>query len=114
LRALTKNPENDSEMKNETDDRALHRMAIVHDLLEMWQGRQTLCAIEKESRTQNKQIPTVGYLSTTEDIVNASWSLFQPDGVAAFKLPERSPLPPPLSAKDFPGGQTLTLNVRRI
>jgi hypothetical protein len=34
--------------------------------------------------------------------------------VAGFKLSERSPLPPPLSTKDLPGGRTEILNVRRI
>jgi len=47
-------------------------------------------------------------------IVKASWSLFQHDGVAAFKLSERSPLPPAVSAKDLPGGRTHILNVHRI
>jgi hypothetical protein len=56
----------------------------------------------------------VGYISDTEESVKASWSLFQHDGAAAFKLSERSPLPPALSAKDLPGGQTQILNVRRI
>jgi len=59
----------------------------------------------------------VGYISDTEEIVKASWSLFQHDGAAAFKLSERSPLPPPLSAKDLPGGRTEIFNVpwiRRI
>jgi hypothetical protein len=31
-----------------------------------------------------------------------------------FKLLERSPLPPALSGKDLPGGQTEIINVRRI
>jgi len=56
----------------------------------------------------------VGYILNTEEIVKASWSLFQHDGAAAFKLSERSPLPPALSAKDIPGGRTQILNVRRI
>jgi len=47
-------------------------------------------------------------------MVNASWSLFQHDGAAAFKLSERCPLPPPLSVKDLSGGQTPILNARRI
>ena len=34
--------------------------------------------------------------------------------MAAFKLLEISPLPPPLSAKNLPGGQPQILNVRRI
>jgi hypothetical protein len=56
----------------------------------------------------------VGYILDTEEIVKASWSLFQHDGAAAFKLSERSPLPPALSAKNLPGGRTQILNVRGI
>jgi len=110
----TLNTENNSEMKKEAEERKLHRMAKVHDFLEMWQGSQNLCATQKESRTQNKQMTTVEYISDTEEIVKASSSLFQHDGAAAFKLSERSPLPPALSAKDLPGGRTQILNVRRI
>ena len=62
----------------------------------------------------NKQLTVIGYISDTEEIVNASWSLFQHDGVAALKLLEKSLVPPALSAKDLPGGQTQVLNVRRI
>jgi hypothetical protein len=57
---------------------------------------------------------TVGYISDTEEIVNASWSLCQHDGAAAFKLSERSPLPPALSAKDLPGGRIQLINVRSM
>jgi len=89
-------------------------MAKVHDFLEMWQGSQNLRATQKESRAQSEQMTAVGYISDTEKIVKPSWSLFQHDGAAAFKLSERSPLLPPLSAKDLPGGQTRILNVRRI
>jgi len=56
----------------------------------------------------------VGYTADTEMTVKASWLLFQHDGVAAFTLAERSPLPPPLSAKDLPGVQTQILNDHRI
>jgi len=56
----------------------------------------------------------VGYISDPEEIVKASWSLFQHDGAAAFKLSARSPLPPALSAKNLPGGRTQILNVCRI
>jgi len=55
-----------------------------------------------------------GYISYMEEIIQASWSLFQHDGEAAFRLSERSPLPPGLSAKDLPGGQTQIINVRQI
>jgi hypothetical protein len=42
---------------------------------------------------------TVGYISATEEIFKAFWSLFQHDGAAAFKSSERSPLPPALAAR---------------
>jgi len=106
--------ENNSEMKKEVEERKLRRMAKVHDILEMWQDSQNLRATHKEHCAQNKQMTAVGYISDMEEIVKASWSLFQHDGAAAFKLSERSPLPPPLSAKDLPGGRTQILNVRRI
>jgi len=108
------NTENDSEMKKEVEEMILHRMAKVHDFLEMWQGSQNLCATQKESRAQNKQMTAIGYISDTEEIVKASRSLFQYDGAAAFTLSEKSPLPPALSAKDLPGGRTQIFNVRRI
>jgi len=101
-------------MKKEAEETKLHRMAKVHDFLEMWQGSQNLHATQKEDRTQNKQMTTVGYISDTEEIIKESWSLFQHDGAAAFRLSERSPLPPPLSAKNLPGGRTERFNVHRI
>jgi hypothetical protein len=56
----------------------------------------------------------VGYILDTEEIIKASWWLFQNDGGAAYKLSERSRLPPGLSAKDLPAGRTQIINVRRI
>jgi hypothetical protein len=106
--------DNDMEMKRKTEEKKLHRMAKVHDFLEMWQGSQTLRATQNESRAQNKQMTAVGYISDTEEIVKASWSNFHLDGAAAFKLSETSPVPPAVSAKDLPGGLTQVLNVRRI
>jgi hypothetical protein len=93
----TMNTENDSEMRKDAEERKLHRIAKVHDFLEMWQGSQNLSATQKESRAHNKEMTAVGYISDPEEIVQASWSLFQHNGVAAFKLSERSPLPPALS-----------------
>jgi len=110
----TRHTETDSEMKKEAEERKFHRMAKVHDFLEMWQGSQNLRATQKESHAQNKQMTAVGYISDSEESVKASWSLFQHDGAAAFKLSERSPLPPALSAKDLPGGRTQILNVHQI
>jgi len=104
--------DNDLELKREAEVRKLHRMAKVHDFLEMWQGSQNLRTTQKESRAQNKQLTAVGYISDMEESVKASWSLFRPDGAAACKLSERSPLPPALSAKELAGGRTQVLNVR--
>jgi len=102
------------EMKREVEEKKLHRMAKVHDFLEMWQGSQNLRATQKESRARKKQMTAMGYIPDTEEIVKASWSNFQYDGAAAFKLSEKSPVPPALCAKDLPGGQTQVLNVRQI
>jgi hypothetical protein len=56
----------------------------------------------------------VGSISDTEEIVKGSWSNIHHDGAAAFQLPEKSPVPPALSAKNLPGGRTQVLNVCRI
>jgi len=111
---VTTDPDNDSEMKKEAEERKLHRMAKVYNFLEMWQGSQNIHVPQNESRTQNKQITAVGYISNTEEIVRASWSLFHQNGSATFKLSERSPLRPALSANDLPGGRSQILNVCRI
>jgi len=103
---------NDLQMKREAEEITLHRMAKVYEFLEMWQGSQNLCATQKESHTQNKQMTAVGNTSDTEEIINASWSNYQHDGKAAFELLERSPLPPALSAKDLPRRRTQVLDVR--
>jgi len=49
-----------------------------------------------------------------EEIVKAPWSPFHHDGAAAFKLSERSPLPPALSAMVVVGGRTQMVIVCRI
>jgi hypothetical protein len=101
-------------MKKEVEERKLHRMAKLHDFLEMWQGSQNLLATQKESHAQNIQLTTVGYILDPEEIVQASWSLFKHDGSAVFKLSDRSPLPPALLAKDLPRGWTQNWNVCQI
>ena len=89
-------------------------MTEVHDFLEMRQGSQNLRATQKESHAQNKQMTAVGYISDTEDIINASWSNFQHDGAAGYELSERLPLQPALSAKNLPGGRTQVFIVHLI
>jgi hypothetical protein len=102
---------NNMEMKREVEQKKLHRMAKIHDIWKIWQGSQNLRATQKQSHAQNNIMTAIGYISDTKEIVNTSWSLFQHDGVAAFKLPEKSPVPPALSANDCPGGLTEILNV---
>jgi hypothetical protein len=80
----------------------------------MWQGSQNICATEKESHGQKKQMTAAGYISDTKDIIKASWSKFQHDGAAAFELSEISPLAPALSARGLPGGETELLKVCQI
>jgi len=46
---------------------------------------------------KTRAMPAVGYISDMQQIVKASWSVFQRDGMAAFKLSERSLFPPGLS-----------------
>jgi len=66
----------------------LHRIAKVYNFLEMWQGSQNLHATERKYCAQNKQRAAVGYISDTEEIIKASWSLCQNDGVAAYIMLE--------------------------
>jgi hypothetical protein len=102
------------EIKREAEEKRLHRMAKVPDILEMWQGNQTLRGTQEESRAQIKQMTAVRYMSDTEEIVTASWSNLDHDGAAAFKLSEKSLVPPALFAMDLQGGRTQVLNVRLI
>ena len=106
--------DNDMEMKREAEEKKLHPMAKVHDVLEMRQCSQNLRATQTECRAQNRQMTAVGYIPDTDEIVKASWSHFQHDGGAALKLSEKSPVPPALSAKDLPGEGTQVLNTHQI
>lgn len=54
------------------------------------------------------------YHSDTDKMVEASWSSFQHDGAPVYKLSERSPLLPALSAQDLTEGQIQGWNVCRI
>jgi len=106
--------ENDMEMNREMEEKKLHRTAKVHNLLGMWQGSQNVWATQKESRTQNKQMTALRYISDTEEIVKATDSNFEHDVAAGFKLSEKSLVPPALSAMDLSGEGTQVLNVRWI
>jgi hypothetical protein len=59
-------------------------VAKVHDFLEMWQASRNLLGTQKESGVQHNGMTAVGYISDTEEIVKASWLLFQHEGAAAF------------------------------
>jgi len=102
------------ELKKEAEARKLHTTAKVHKFLKMWQCSQNLRATQKKSLSPIKQITAVRYISDTKETIKASWSNFQHDGAAAFKLSEWSPIPPAVSTKDLPGGRTQVSNVRRI
>jgi hypothetical protein len=87
---------------------------MVHDFLEMWQGSQTLRATQMECCSQNQQMTAIGYISDTEQIIQASLMNFHYNTVATFKLLENLPVPPALSAKNLPGGRTQVLNICQV
>jgi len=99
-------------MKKEVEERKWHRMAKVDDSLEVWQGCENRCATEKKFSAQNKQMVTVRYIPDTEEIVEASWSLFKHDRAAAFTLSERSPFATRFVCKHLLGVRTQILHVR--
>jgi len=78
----------DAKIIKDVEETTLHRMAKVHNLLEMWHGNLNLRATQKKSRPQNTQTTAVGYISDMEEIVKVFWSLLQHDGAAAFELSE--------------------------
>jgi hypothetical protein len=106
--------ENHTKMKKVVEERTPYRMAKVHDFLAMQQGSQNLRATKKESPAQHKQRTALEYIMDTNQMSNTSWSLFEYNGAAAFKLSEGSPLPPHVSVNDLPGRQIEILNVHRI
>jgi len=108
------NTENDSEMKEEAEERKFQWMAKVDDFLDMWQGTRNLHATQEKNCAQNDQMTAVHYISDREEIFKSPCSHFHHDGAAAFKSSERSPWSPALSPKDLAGGQTQILNVCRI
>jgi len=108
----TTNIANDLELKREVEERTLHRMAKVHEMLAMWQGSQNLGATQMLSCSRNEPMTPIRNISDTGAIVKASWSLFQHDAVATFKLSEGSPLSPALLSKDLPGEWTVIFNAR--
>jgi len=103
--------ENNCKVKRVAEERKSPRMAKVHNFLERWQCSQTICAMQEESHTQNKNITATGYISDTAEIIKAFCTNGQLDGVAGFELPERPPLPPVSSATTLPGRRTQLINV---
>jgi hypothetical protein len=93
-----KETQNDVELKKVVEEKILQRMTKVHNYLEMWQGNQNLHVTQKKSRGQYKQMTAIGHISDTEKIIKASCSHLQHVPVTAFKLSERSLLPPSSSA----------------
>jgi hypothetical protein len=48
------NTDNDLEIQREVEQKILHRMAKVHDVMEMQQGSKNVCTAWIESRGRNK------------------------------------------------------------
>jgi hypothetical protein len=67
----TTNTENDSEMKKEAEERKLHRMAKIHDFLDV-AGQPNSRATQKEFHAQNMEMTAIGYISDMVVIVKAS------------------------------------------
>jgi len=107
----TINTENDMEMMREVEERTLHRVGMVNDLWEISQCSRNVRTKQNESRAQDQQMTPSRYISDTEDIDKACRSNIESDGVAAFKLSEKSPVPPALSAKNLLEGRTEVLIV---
>jgi hypothetical protein len=61
----TTEAEHNIQLQREAEERKLHRMAKVHDILEMWQGSQNIRATQRESRAQNTQNTAIGYILDT-------------------------------------------------
>jgi len=89
-------------------------MAKVYDFLEIMQDSHNLCATQKEFHAQNKQMTVMWYIFDTGELVNALWSNVQHDSAAAFKLLERSPVAPDMSANNLLGGRNQVLNISSI
>jgi len=85
------------------EERKLQWTMKVDDILEMWQGSENLGATQKKSCPQNRQMTAMRYISDDKEIVKASWSTFQHNGMAEFKLSETLPVQSALSAKNIPG-----------
>jgi hypothetical protein len=97
-------PETKLKLKEEAEERQLHRLAKIHDCLEMRQGSQTLQAAQKESPAPITQMTAIGYIVGAEEMLKLSWSNFRYDGLATFESSALSPLPPAISSIDHPGG----------
>jgi len=81
-------------MNKKPEENKVYRMAKVHNFVEMGQGSQQQCAMQKKSCPPKKQMATVEYISDTEEIVKWPWLAFHQNGAPAFNWSERSPLPP--------------------
>jgi len=99
----TTKTESHLELKSESEKRLLNRMTMVHNIFEMWRDSPNEYATQKESSAHNKHITAKGYFSKAEEIIKVTYSNFQHDGVAEFKLWARLYFPLALSARDLSG-----------
>jgi hypothetical protein len=103
----------DTALKQEKEDQKLHRMAKVHDFLEVWVASRKLRDGQKESRRQNPQMTAAGYISDTEEQEGADWSDFEDDGESALHA-SKSTTPTVLSADKLLDGEPKVLRVAQI
>jgi hypothetical protein len=83
-------------------EKSFHQMAMVHNVMEIWQGSQNQHATWKISHTQNQQITAKGRISDSEGNIKPFWSFIQRDRAATFKMLKRSPLPPAVCPTNLP------------
>jgi hypothetical protein len=69
----TTNTKDNMDMMRGEEESKLHRMAKVHDSVEMWQASQNLLGLQQKSHAQNKQTTAIDYISDTEEIIEGFW-----------------------------------------
>jgi hypothetical protein len=69
----TTNTKNNMNLMKGEEESKLHRIAKVHDSVEMWQASQNLPASQQKSHAQNKQTTAIENISETEEIIEGFW-----------------------------------------
>jgi len=58
-------------MNKEAEQRPLHRIANVHNFLQIWQDSRNQYATQMKSRAQNRKVAAVGDILDTEEMLTA-------------------------------------------